>query len=572
MRCAKPGRRAMRHNPAAGAVVIMLRALKMHGMAQAVGELTEQGSPAFEAALPILSQLLKAETADREVRSTAYQLKAARFPNYRDLAGFDFASSEVNESAPSLRVPGRCSQCRPGRRPWHRQNAPRHGNQRPGHRASPQARPVLLHRRTRQRSRTREASGQTRPDRGAAHPLRSRHPRRAWLPAVQRLRRGLALPSAEQALRAHQRNHHDESQLRRVGHRVRRRQDDDRAARPSHPPLPHSRNRKRQLPFQEQLGESRQTRKGEIPELDERLTPKPSSSRVSSRWKSRVTSQRKSTLGHLAANGAKNTEFIGAVVDITERRLAEEALRSAVADLGRASRLSTMGHLTASIAHEINQPLAAIVTNANACLLWLEADRLNLEQARQAATRIVRNGLRAGDIVKSVRALTRKSTAEMVSLDINDVIREVIVLMHDEFRRHAVRVETSLPPNLGSVVGDRVQLQQVVLNLVMNGIEAMANSMQGQRRLQIRSANDEPGRVLVAVEDSGPGLDVEQTNRLFEAFFTTKPEGMGMGLSISRSIIDAHGGRLWASPNLPNGATFQFTLPAAVGDANMADD
>ena len=145
----------MRHNPAAGAVVIMLRSLKMHGMAQAVGELTEQGSPAFEAALPILSQLLKAETADREVRSTAYQLKAARFPNYRDLAGFDFASSEVNEAlvapTPSLRVPGGRAQRRPGRRPRHRQDAPRHGDRRPGHRASPQARPVLLDRRTRQR-------------------------------------------------------------------------------------------------------------------------------------------------------------------------------------------------------------------------------------------------------------------------------------------------------------------------------------------------------------------------------------------------------------------------------------
>ena len=170
----------MRHNPAAGAIVIMLRSLKMHGMAQAVGELTEQGSPAFEAALPILSQLLKAETADREVRSTAYQLKAARFPNYRDLAGFDFASKRgqrgARASTPSLRVPGRRAQCRPGRRPRHGQDASRHRDRRPGHRASPQARKVLLHRRTRQRSRTREASGQTRPDRGAAHPLRSRHP------------------------------------------------------------------------------------------------------------------------------------------------------------------------------------------------------------------------------------------------------------------------------------------------------------------------------------------------------------------------------------------------------------
>ena len=274
------------------------------------------------------------------------------------------------------------------------------------------------------------------------------------------------------------------------------------------------------------------------------------------------------SLGHLAANGA---EFVGTVMDVTERRLAEEALRSAVADLERASRLSTMGQLTASIAHEINQPLAAIVTNANACLLWLEAHRLDLEEARQAAARIVRNGHRAGDIVKSVRALTRKSATEMVPLDINDVIREVIVLMRAEFRRHDVRVETSLSSNLGSVIGDRVQLQQVVLNLIMNSIEAMADSMH-RRLLEIISANDESGCVLVAVKDSGSGLDPAQSDQLFEAFFTTKPEGMGMGLSICRSIIDAHGGRLWASPNLPNGAVFQFTLPAAVGEANGTGD
>ncbi|MGO9419710.1 PAS domain-containing protein [Roseiarcus sp.] len=277
------------------------------------------------------------------------------------------------------------------------------------------------------------------------------------------------------------------------------------------------------------------------------------------------------SLGRAAADSANDTEFIGAVMDVTERRLGEEALRSARADLERASRLSTMGQLTASIAHEINQPLAAIITNADACLLWLEADRPDLEEARKAATRIVRNGHRASDIIKSVRSLTRKSTREMVSLDINEVIREVIVLMGAEFRRHGVQVETSLR-NLDSVFGDRVQLQQVVLNLIMNGIEAMADSKRGQRRLEIRSTNEESGHVLVAVEDSGPGLSSAQADRLFEAFFTTKPEGMGMGLSICRSIIEAHGGRLWATPNRPNGAIFQFTLPTAAGEANSAAD
>jgi hypothetical protein len=270
----------MRHNPAAGAVIIMLRTLKMHGMAQAVGELTEQGSPAFEAALPILSQLLKAETADREVRSTAYQLKAARFLNYRDLAGFDFASSEVNEAL--ARQLHRCEFLEdahnvvlvggPGTGKTHLATAI--GVQAIEHHRK--ARKALLHRRARQRSRTREASRQTRPDRGAAHPLRSRHPRRAWLPAVQRLGRRFALPSVEQALRTRQRHHHDQSQLRRVGNRVRRPEDDDRSTRSSYPPLPHSRNRKRQLPLQEQLGDSRQTSKGKPSKLDEPLIPKPS--------------------------------------------------------------------------------------------------------------------------------------------------------------------------------------------------------------------------------------------------------------------------------------------------------
>jgi PAS domain S-box-containing protein len=276
------------------------------------------------------------------------------------------------------------------------------------------------------------------------------------------------------------------------------------------------------------------------------------------------------SLGHLAAHRGKSTEFVGTVMDVTERRLAEEALRSAAADLERASRLSTMGQLTASIAHEINQPLAAIITNADACLLWLDADKPNLAEARQAATAIVGNGHRAGDIIKSVRSLTRKSTPEMVSLDISEVIREVIVLMGAEFRRHGIRVETSLRSDLDSVIGDRVQLQQVVLNLIMNGIEAMAESVHKQRQLRIKSARDEPGRVRVAVEDSGLGLDLVPADRLFEAFYTTKPEGMGMGLSICRSIIDAHGGRLWASPNMPNGAVFQFTLPVVIGGASKA--
>ena len=285
------------------------------------------------------------------------------------------------------------------------------------------------------------------------------------------------------------------------------------------------------------------------------------------RWRDKICAQP----GALNRQRRQTPEFIGTVMDVTERRLAEEALRSALADLERASRLSTMGQLTASIAHEINQPLAAIITNADACLLWLEADRPNLEEARQAATRIVRNGHRASDIIKSVRALTRKSAPEMVSLDINDVIREVIVLMGAEFRRHGVRVETSLrlqsrlrhwrsgPASAGRAEFDHERHRGD------GGIPCTAS---GGCRSDPRTTN--PAVCVVAVADSGPGLDPAQADRLFEAFFTTKPEGMGMGLSICRSIVDAHGGRLWASPNLPNGAVFQFTLPAAAGDASKA--
>ena len=236
------------------------------------------------------------------------------------------------------------------------------------------------------------------------------------------------------------------------------------------------------------------------------------------------------SLGRLIANGATKPEFIGTVMDVTERRLAEEALRSAAADLERASRLSTMGQLTASIAHEINQPLAAIVTNAEACLLWLEVDRLNLEEARQAATRIVRNGLRASDIVKSIRAQTRKLPPEMVRLDINDVIREMIALMGAEFRRYGVRVETSLLADPGLVTGDRVQLQQVALNLIMNGVEAMANSAQGQRQLEISSAIDEFGRVVVAVADFGPRVRPGADGAALRGVLHHQARGYGDGI------------------------------------------
>jgi PAS domain S-box-containing protein len=269
------------------------------------------------------------------------------------------------------------------------------------------------------------------------------------------------------------------------------------------------------------------------------------------------------SLGHCVSAGREDVEFTGTIMDITERRIGEEALRNAVADLERASRLTTMGQLTASIAHEINQPLSAIVTNGNTCLRWLEGDRPDLGEVRQAAKRIVRDGYRAGEIVKSIRAMARKSVPEMARLDVNDVIQEVIALMRTEFRRHDISIETELTADLAPVLADRIQLQQVILNLIMNGIEAMAEVANRPRLLAVRSATVEVGEVLVSIEDSGPGLDPMQAGRIFEPFFTTKREGMGMGLSICHSIIEAHGGRLRALPAVPRGSAFQFTLPAA---------
>jgi PAS domain S-box-containing protein len=256
-------------------------------------------------------------------------------------------------------------------------------------------------------------------------------------------------------------------------------------------------------------------------------------------------------------------EYIGTTMDITERKRGEEALRNAQADLTRVARLTTMGELAASIAHEINQPLAAMITNGDACLRWLANDRPNLDEARQAAERIVRDGHRSVDIIRSVRALAGKSGPEMTQLDINDAIREVLALTRSELHRHDVSLETAFSGGLEPVMGDRVQLQQVILNLIMNGIEAMSAVMHEPRVLRVRSQIDGPGDLLIAVEDSGPGLAPETMDRLFDPFFTTKPSGMGMGLSICRSIVDAPGGRLWASPQSPRGAAFQFTVPTA---------
>jgi len=244
----------------------------------------------------------------------------------------------------------------------------------------------------------------------------------------------------------------------------------------------------------------------------------------------------------------------------TERSRAAQALREARAELAHVTRVMTMGELTASIAHEINQPLAAIVTNANASLRWLAGESPNLEEARVALGHILRDGNRAGDVITRIRALVKKSGTEQASMDINEIVQEVVGLTQTEIQKNGVVLRMELAADLSRVLGDRVQLQQVILNLVVNGIEAMTSVTDRRRELLIRSRRNGSNEVLVAVQDSGVGLQSEGLDHLFKAFFTTKPKGMGMGLAISRSIIEAHGGKLWATPNDGPGATFQFTL------------
>jgi PAS domain S-box-containing protein len=253
----------------------------------------------------------------------------------------------------------------------------------------------------------------------------------------------------------------------------------------------------------------------------------------------------------------------GVAVDITERKRAEEALRDAQAELAHAGRLATMGELTASIAHEINQPLAAIASNGVAGLNWLNREKPDLGEARDALSRVVRDVAHAGDVIRGLRALARKSRQQLTSLDIDDVIGEVLALTRSEMRRQGVTLHTALAAGERPVLGDRVQLQQVLLNLIMNGLEAMRTVKERRSELTVSSTLAEPGNVLVVVEDTGAGLDPAAAQRVFEPFFTTKSDGVGMGLAICRSIVEAHGGRLWASPRAPHGAAFRFTVPAA---------
>jgi C4-dicarboxylate-specific signal transduction histidine kinase len=244
-----------------------------------------------------------------------------------------------------------------------------------------------------------------------------------------------------------------------------------------------------------------------------------------------------------------------------ERMQAEEALHQAQADLTRASRVSSMGELTASLAHEVNQPISAAITDANTCLRWLSREQPDLEEARMAASRIVQDGRRAGEIINQVRLLFKKGTLQRELVDPNEIIREMNLLLHSEATQYAVLVRTELAADLPRVVGDRVQLQQVLMNLMMNSIDAMKD-VDGTHELRIQSQRGDDGQVLISVSDTGVGLPPKQADKIFNAFFTTKSHGTGMGLRISRSIVESHGGRLWAADNPPRGARFCFTLPA----------
>ena len=248
--------------------------------------------------------------------------------------------------------------------------------------------------------------------------------------------------------------------------------------------------------------------------------------------------------------------------DITDQKRAEEALRQSQADLAHVSRVTTLGELTASLAHEVNQPITAAITNANACLRWLAGDAPNLEEAREAATRIVQDGKRAAGVISRIRLLFKKGAPERERVDVNEVIREMIVLLRNETTRYSISVRTALARDLPQVMGDRVQLQQVVMNLVMNGIDAMKD-VDGTRDLAIESRRGEDEQLIVSVSDTGVGLPPHQADQIFDAFFTTKLHGTGMGLSISRSIVESHGGRLWAAGNSRRGASFCFTLPGS---------
>jgi C4-dicarboxylate-specific signal transduction histidine kinase len=248
-------------------------------------------------------------------------------------------------------------------------------------------------------------------------------------------------------------------------------------------------------------------------------------------------------------------------LEIAERNRAEDALRQAQGDLARISRVTTMGELTASLAHEVNQPIAAAVTDASTCLRWLTRAEPDLAEAREAASRVVRDAARATEIIGRIRSLFKKGVSQRELLDVNEIIRGMVDLLRSEATRYSILMRTELSEDLPQIMGDRVQLQQVLMNLMINGIEAMKD-VDRTRELAVKSQTVEDEQLMVSVSDTGVGLPRQQADQIFNPFFTTKDDGTGMGLRISRSIVESHGGRLWAADNAPRGATFHLTLPS----------
>ena len=261
-------------------------------------------------------------------------------------------------------------------------------------------------------------------------------------------------------------------------------------------------------------------------------------------------------------------EYIGTIMDVTERKQAEEALRQAQAEVAHATRVTTLGELTATIAHEVNQPLAGVVSSGNACLRWLAGQPPNIENARQSVDRIIRDANRASEVVGRVRSLAKKTAPEKMWLNINETVLETLGLTRMEAAQNRASLMTQFSDDLPLVWADRIQVQQVILNLIINAIEAVSAAGNAQRDVFVTTAKDESNGVLLTIRDTGTGVDPAKFEHIFGAFYTTKREGMGMGLAVSRSIIEAHGGRLWATPNEPRGAVFQFKLPAGREEAS----